>query len=203
MELTLAILTLLSALLAAAAAVFLALRPQSTTTVSRRDVEEVVNPFPHSIGALKTLLDATRTDVGASRDSLRNFLDGQSDRHQKNAMDANASFQAFQDNFRALLGTSLEKIQTSTEAKLNEIRGVVDEKLTTTLSTKLSENFDQLGKLLSNVQSGLGQVQALATDVSGLRKSFDGVKTRGIFGEVLLRALLADFLPSCGMLACG
>ena len=70
----------------------------------------------------------------------------------------------------------------------------MDEKLTTTLSTKLSENFDQLGKLLSNVQSGLGQVQALATDVSGLRKSFDGVKTRGIFGEVLLRALLADFL---------
>ena len=92
MELTLAILTLRSALLAAAAAVYLALRPQSTTTVSRRDVEEVVNPIPHSIGALKTLLDATRTDVGASRDSLRNFLDGQSDRHQKNAMDANASF---------------------------------------------------------------------------------------------------------------
>jgi len=79
----------------------------------------------------------------------------------------------------------------------------VDEKLTTTLSTKLNENFDQLGKLLSNVQSGLGQVQALATDVSGLRKSFDGVKTQGIFGEVLLRALLADFLPSCDMLACG
>jgi DNA recombination protein RmuC len=92
----------------------------------------------------------------------------------------------------------LEKRQTdlvaATEKKLEEMRATVDEKLTKTLSERLGESFETVGKQLIEVQKGLGEMQTIATDVGGLKKVLSNVKLRGGVGEVQLAMILEQIL---------
>jgi DNA recombination protein RmuC len=92
----------------------------------------------------------------------------------------------------------LQKRQTelvsSTEKKLDEMRATVDEKLTKTLSERLGESFETVGKQLIEVQKGLGEMQSIAADVGGLKKVLSNVKLRGGVGEVQLAMILEQIL---------
>jgi len=96
------------------------------------------------------------------------------------------------------LATQMERRQEnmllSTEKKLEEMRATVDEKLQKTLNERISQSFQLVSKQLESVQKGLGEMQNLATDVSGLKKVLSNVKIRGTFGEVQLGALLEQML---------
>ncbi|MFM7052812.1 MAG: DNA recombination protein RmuC [Planctomycetota bacterium] len=88
----------------------------------------------------------------------------------------------------------LDELKQENQRKLDEMRGVVDQKLNETLQTRLGEAFKQVSERLEQVHRELGQVQSLATGVNDLRKTLEGVKTRGVFGEVMLAGLLEEFL---------
>ena len=47
----------------------------------------------------------------------------------------------------------------------------VEEKLEKTLSERLGQSFETVGKQLIEVQKGLGEMQTLAQDVGGLKSS--------------------------------
>lgn len=81
-----------------------------------------------------------------------------------------------------------------TEEKLEKIRTTVEEKLEKTLSERLGQSFETVGKQLIEVQKGLGEMQTLAQDVGGLKRVLSNVKTRGIIGEVQLSMLLEQIL---------
>jgi DNA recombination protein RmuC len=66
----------------------------------------------------------------------------------------------------------------------------VDEKLQSTLQTRLGESFKQVADRLEQVHKGLGEMQTLAQGVGDLKHLLTNVKTRGIFGEAQLGALL-------------
>ena len=95
---------------------------------------------------------------------------------------------------RETLDRQLNHLQETNLAKLEEMRKTVDEKLQTTLEKRLSESFKQVAERLEQVHQGLGQMQNLAQDVGDLQKVLSNVKTRGIFGEVQLQALLEQVL---------
>ena len=82
----------------------------------------------------------------------------------------------------------------STETKLESIRVTVEEKLEKTLSDRLGQSFETVGKQLIEVQKGLGEMQSLAQDVGGLKKVLSNVKMRGGIGEVQLAMLLEQIL---------
>ncbi len=82
----------------------------------------------------------------------------------------------------------------NTEVKLESIRATVEEKLEKTLSDRLGESFETVGKQLIEVQKGLGEMQTLAQDVGGLKKVLSNVKMRGGIGEVQLAMLLEQIL---------
>ncbi len=82
----------------------------------------------------------------------------------------------------------------STETKLESIRITVEEKLEKTLSERLGQSFETVGKQLLEVQRGLGEMQTIATDVGGLKKVLSNVKLRGGVGEVQLAMLLEQIL---------
>jgi DNA recombination protein RmuC len=72
----------------------------------------------------------------------------------------------------------------------------VDEKLTATLEQRLGESFKQVAERLEQVHKGLGEMHTLARDVGSLNRVLSNVKTRGVFGEVQLAALLEQvFTP--------
>ncbi len=95
---------------------------------------------------------------------------------------------------RGTLEAQLAILQQTNTAKLDEMRRTVDEKLQTTLEARLGESFKQVAERLEQVHKGLGEMQALAQGVGDLQRVLTNVKTRGIFGEVQLEALLEQVL---------
>lgn len=93
---------------------------------------------------------------------------------------------------------SLEEKQNElirqTESRLEHIRTTVEEKLEKTLSDRLGQSFETVGKQLIEVQKGLGEMQNLAQDVGGLKRVLSNVKMRGGIGEIQLSMLLEQIL---------
>ena len=85
-------------------------------------------------------------------------------------------------------------MQDDNAAKLDQMRQTVDEKLQSTLESRLGESFRQVSERLEQVYKGLGEMQVLATGVGDLRRVLANVKTRGTWGEVQLAALLEQVL---------
>ena len=92
------------------------------------------------------------------------------------------------------LQQQLQQLQRSNSEKLDEMRRTVDERLQTTLEKRLSESFKQVAERLEQVHQGLGQMHQLAQGVGDLQRVLTNVKTRGMFGEVQLEALLEQVL---------
>ncbi|MES2415166.1 MAG: DNA recombination protein RmuC [Pseudomonadota bacterium] len=97
---------------------------------------------------------------------------------------------------RETLEQQLAHLQQTNAAKLDEMRKTVDEKLQTTLETRLGESFKQVADRLEQVHKGLGEMQSLAVGVGSLQRVLTNVKTRGVFGEVQLEALLEQVLTA-------
>jgi len=97
---------------------------------------------------------------------------------------------------RQTLEAQLAQLQQTNIAKLDEMRATVDEKLQTTLHARLGESFKQVAERLEQVHKGLGEMQTLAQGVGDLKHLLTNVKTRGMFGEAQLAALLEQvFVP--------
>lgn len=91
---------------------------------------------------------------------------------------------------REALNQQLEQLGAKNEAKLDEMRRTVDEKLQATLETRLGESFKQVADRLEQVHKGLGEMQTLAAGVGDLKSLLTNVKTKGNFGEIQLENLL-------------
>ena len=95
---------------------------------------------------------------------------------------------------RGTMETQLAQLQQSNAAKLDEMRQTVDEKLQATLQARLGESFKQVAERLKQVHKGLGEMHTLAQGVGDLKHLLTNVKTRGMFGEAQLGALLEQVL---------
>ena len=89
---------------------------------------------------------------------------------------------------------SLEMLRTGNEKKLEQMRETVDEKLKESVEKRFNESFKTISTQLTDVYQGLGEMKNLATGVGDLKKVMEGVKTRGIYGEVQLGAIIEDIL---------
>lgn len=103
---------------------------------------------------------------------------------------AEQRMQALSDRVDARMGALIE----SNDKKLTEMREMVDTQLTGALEKRLGQSFQQVSRQLEQVHRGLGEMQTLASGVGDLKKVLSGVKTRGVWGEVQLGALLGDML---------
>ncbi len=111
------------------------------------------------------------------------------------AFDKNVqSFNDVQKEKFGELQAKQNELVKGTETKLDIIRSTVEEKLEKTLSERLGQSFETVGKQLIEVQKGLGEMQTIASDVGGLKKVLSNVKLRGGVGEVQLAMLLEQIL---------
>ncbi len=99
----------------------------------------------------------------------------------------------FREN-RKEIAENLERLQTGNEKKLEEMRETVDEKLKASVEKRFNESFKSISTQLTQVYQGLGEMKSMATEVGDLKKVMEGVKTRGIYGEVQLGSIIGDML---------
>jgi len=136
-----------------------------------------------------TQIDAFGQQLALLQKSLSDTLTTQ----LSNVSESNARRMA---EVRQTLEAQLAQLQQSNAAKLDEMRATVDEKLQATLHARLGESFKQVAERLEQVHKGLGEMQTLAAGVGDLKHLLTNVKTRGLFGEAQLAALLEQvFVP--------
>lgn len=98
------------------------------------------------------------------------------------------------ENLRTSLQSQLTMLRQENDQQLSAMRRTVDEQLTQHLDKRLNASFAQVSARLEQVYKGLGEMQNLAVGVGDLKKVLTNVKTRGIWGEMQLGALLGQML---------
>jgi DNA recombination protein RmuC len=139
---------------------------------------------------LREINEKAQSDNTKMRDSVVNSFKSFEESFDKNVR----SFNDLQRDKFNELSEKQNKLVEGTEKKLESIRVTVEEKLEKTLSERLGQSFETVGKQLIEVQKGLGEMQNLAQDVGGLKKVLSNVKMRGGIGEVQLAMLLEQVL---------
>jgi DNA recombination protein RmuC len=158
-----------------------------TTTKTVEQLEKITGKVEEKLNAVN---EQAKKDNEMMREALVNAFRGFQETFEKNV----SSFNDLQREKFGLMETKQSELVKSTETKLESIRVTVEEKLEKTLSERLGQSFDTVGKQLIEVQKGLGEMQTIATDVGGLKKVLSNVKLRGGVGEVQLALLLEQIL---------
>ena len=168
---------------------------QQTLLTQSGDVARTQN---EQIDSFRTQLATMQQQVGEALHAATRSLAAQS-QAARDAQDA--ALKRLSDSLGAQLQAlsaanerRLAALQEGNEKKLEQMRATVDEKLHATLEHRLGESFKQVADRLEQVHKGLGEMQTLARDVGSLNRVLSNVKTRGIFGEVQLAALLEQVL---------
>ena len=145
-----------------------------------------LRPASASLSAVETRLASIET--GQSR------FDGVLQAFATQLGTGNEATERRMEALRKAVEDRLTALQTDNAVKLDQMRATVDERLQTTLETRLGESFRAVSERLEQVHRGLGEMQALASGVGDLKKVLTNVKTRGTWGEVQLGSLLEQVL---------
>jgi len=139
-----------------------------------------------------TSLEEARHARQESAEQQQRFAENQSARLNE----LTASNEQRIGEMRATLEQQLHRLQQDNTAKLEQMRQTVDEKLQSTLNTRLDASFKLVSERLEQVQRGLGEMQQLASGVGDLKRVLSNVKTRGNWGEVQLDRILDEILTA-------
>ncbi len=140
-----------------------------------------------SFAGMQNVILARMTEIaGLQKDQLELFARQLGSMAQSNDTRMEAVRQTVEDKLKTL--------QEDNNKQLEQMRATVDEKLHNTLEQRLGESFKQVSERLEMVHKGLGEMQTLAAGVGDLKKVLSNVKTRGIWGEVQLAAILEEIL---------
>ena len=100
--------------------------------------------------------------------------------------------EARQERLRRTLDEKVSQMQRANDESLEKVRLTVSDKL----DGRLNESFKVVNAQLAGVHQGLGEMKELTAGMADLRRLLGGVKTRGVWGEAQLAALMAElFAP--------
>ena len=125
---------------------------------------------------------------------MQDLIDDRLRAMDKRISDSSLHSEVKLESMRDSMEKRLQAIRDDSSRQLDEIRNTVDEKLQKTLEDKIGQSFRLVSERLEQVYRSLGEVQSLSEGVGDLRKVLSNVKTRGIFGELQLGAILSEIL---------
>ncbi len=186
---------------------------QSSSAELLRNSQELDRRVMDNMAAMQQLMDTKLEQVrGVVDQKLTTTLQAQTKQTDERIAQLDARFDAFQrrvdENMKTTSQASTEQLskvretvdkqlgdmRKENEAKLEQMRQTVDEKLQKTLDERMTQSFQRVSTQLEQVHQGLGEMRGLAEGVGDLKKVLSGVKTRGIVGEIQLGAILRDIL---------
>ena len=179
---------------------------QDTLSANREEVNRQLAEFQRQMETKLTTIqeagaksneriDKTVTDaLQRSREEQNNQLHTFGERVEGRLMSVQRANAENIEKINTTLESKMRALQESNEKRLEQMQGVVDEKLQKTLETRLAQSFELVSKQLDSVGQGLGEMKALAADAKSLKNALTNVKERGTYGEVRLEKLLSDIL---------
>lgn len=144
-----------------------------------------------------TLLNAIKVHTetqGASTDRFMNVVATNIERQDQRQQAFIQSVEGRLETMRGGLEKTLTEVRRENTEQLEKMRVVVEEKMQATLTERINQSFGIIGEQLDKVREGLGEMKALTEGVTDLKKVLGGVKTRGVWGELSLGALIEEIL---------
>lgn len=179
---------------------------QDTLSTNRDEVNRQLGEFQHQVETKLTAIQKAGTDsneqIGRTvTNALQQSREEQNKQFHTFGEQVDGRLTSIQhanteniEKINTTLENKMKALQESNEKRLEQMQGVVDEKLQKTLETRLSQSFELVSKQLESVGQGLGEMKALAADAKSLKNALTNVKERGTYGEVRLEKLLSDIL---------
>lgn len=154
----------------------LATQDNNFESTLRHFKEELINHYSQNLGHIIQLLTSQTETINRSVNNLITTNE--------------VKF----DNLKKSVEQNLYRIQQDNNDKLEKMRLTVEEKLNDMLEKKLSSSFATVSEQLEKVYRGLGEMHSLASGVGDLKRVLSNIKTRGIWGEIQLEAILTQLL---------
>ena len=142
-------------------------------------IEEGLRRMEQSIVVTNTRLE----ELGKAYDRFNSMIDSRL-----------MQFSTGNERLTKTVEEKLDQIRNDNERRLEQMRKTVEEKLQSTLESRLSTSFKQVGDQLESVYKQLGEMQNLAQGVGNLEKVLTNVKTRGMWGELQAERILQEIL---------
>lgn len=98
------------------------------------------------------------------------------------------------EEMRATMDRQLAALRGENQKSLERMQAAVDTRLSETLKAGLDTSFHSVSTQLEQVFQSMGEMRAIAGNITDLRNILSGVKNRGTWGEVQLSSLMRDIL---------
>ena len=153
------------------------------------NTDDAASKYAAEIAETTKKLNERMIRIESEVDKLTPKISGE---FRENRKEISQNFETIQKS----VNTSVKNLQDENTKKLEEMRETVDEKLKASVEKRFNESFKTISTQLTQVYQGLGEMKTLATGVGDLKKVMEGVKTRGIYGEVQLGSIIGDILST-------
>ena len=176
--------------------------------VTKREVENIVKgESDYQMRSLQSAMNAANTTLlnaitmhtdaqGKSMDRFLAVVTADLDRQEKQQQEFVRSVEAKLEAMRQGLEKTLSEVRRENTEQLEKMRLVVEEKMQETLTARLNQSFEQINKQLDSLREGLGEMRTLTEGVTDLKKVLNGVKTRGVWGEISLGTLIEEIMAA-------
>lgn len=98
------------------------------------------------------------------------------------------------EEMRATMDRQLAALRGESQKSLERMQAAVDTQLSEALKAGLDTSFHSVSTQLEQVFQSMGEMRAIAGNITDLRNILSGVKNRGTWGEVQLSSLMRDIL---------
>lgn len=147
---------------------------------------------------LSTKMDAMNTSISGilktDKESSRALLEGNQKVLTTGLETLNKSMETRLTDLTKTLHEDFTALRTENTQQIDKIRETVNEKLDKTLNEQFEKSFKGVVTQMSELQKTMGELKGISNQVGSLEKTLNGVKTRGIAGEVQLKQIIADVL---------
>lgn len=128
------------------------------------------------------------------RESNKEILEGNSKRLSSGLETMNKTLETRLSKLTESQENSFKLLREENNKQIDKIRETVSEKLDKTLNEQFDKSFKGVINQMTDLQKTMGELKGISTQVGSLEKTLNGVKTRGIMGEVQLKQIIADVL---------
>lgn len=161
----------------------------------QRDIKDDINDLTRSSNTLMT----TQMDSFNKLLDIRNraMADSLNDMEKGTLESLERIYRTMDNRLNSMntsLGEQFSSMRKENNDQIDKIRASVEEKLDKTLTSQVEKSFNSVILHMTELQKSMSELQGLSNKVSGLDKSLNGIKTRGIMGEIQLKNIISDIM---------
>jgi len=146
------------------------------------------------MGKLEAMNNSIVAVLDKDKESNKVLLEGNAKILSGGLESLNKSMETRLDGLTKSLSDSFLNMRKENNQQIDKIRETVNEKLDKTLNEQFDKSFKSVLTQMTELQKTMGELKGISNQVGSLEKTLNGVKTRGIMGEVQLKQIIADVL---------